>query len=304
MDHISIVIVHYNTDKDTRECLQSLAKIETRGFNYSVVVVDNASKKPLHLPQQVLNKNIEVLRSESNLGFTGGNNLGIKYAVEKYNSEFVLLLNSDTLVAPEFLSELYTCAKNSSKRGITVPKIYFAKNYEFHQDSYTATQKGNVLWFAGGTIDWTTLSAFHRGVDEVDRGQFNHSTDTDFATGCCMLIAREVLETIGGFDNRYFLYLEDVDLSMRARLNGFSVTFCPSSQVWHKNGGSSGGSGSILQQYYLVRNRVWFAFRYASWRIKLTTIRYAAQLLWSGNTIERRAMIDVLFGRLGKQPIL
>ena len=304
MDHVSIVIVHYNTEKDTRECLESLADVTLKDTRISIIVVDNASKKPLKLPHAVQQTNIEVLRSEANLGFTGGNNLGIKYAIDTYNPEFVLLLNSDTLVDPDFLTHLITCARAQAKLGIVVPKIYFAKGYEFHKTAYTPAQKGTVLWFAGGTIDWSTLAAFHRGVNEVDRGQFDHYQQTDFATGCCMLIAREVLETVGGFDNRYFLYLEDVDLSIRAIQKGYPVTYCPQAKIWHKNGGSTSGSGSILQYYYLIRNRIWFALRYAPWRIKVTALHWAARMFHQGDQVERRAVIDSMLGRLGKQSVL
>ena len=135
MDHISIIIVHYNTDKDTRELISSLKKIKTPDFKFSAIIVDNASKLPLKLPSTLLGDNFEVVRSESNLGFTGGNNLGIKYAIEKYHSEYLLLLNSDTLVDPHFLVELRKCMKAETAVGLMTPKINFAKNNEFQQNS-------------------------------------------------------------------------------------------------------------------------------------------------------------------------
>jgi GT2 family glycosyltransferase len=304
MDHISIIIVHYNTEDETRECLESLTKITTEGFRHNIIVVDNASKKPLVLPKHLHSQKVEVLRSEANLGFTGGNNLGVRFAIEKYNSDYILMLNSDTLVDPHFLTKLYTFALSYQKAGLFCSKIYFAKGCEFHKESYQPDELGKVLWYAGGSIDWRNLYCFHRGVDEVDRGQFDHQLESDFATGCCVLISREVLETVGMLDKNFFLYLEDVDLSVRAKKRGYVIGFCSDSVIWHKNAGSSGGSGSLVQQYYQNRNRILFTFKHGALRAKITAAKLAIKLFTQGSAIERRAMTDLLLHRLGKQPVL
>jgi GT2 family glycosyltransferase len=301
MDHISLIIVHYNTEHDTKECLQSLTKVRQHGFKLSIIVVDNASKILLREALPKTANNVEILRSDSNLGFTGGNNLGINYAIKQYNSEYIVLLNSDTLVEPDFLVKLYQMIKSQPKMGMVAPKIYFAKNSEFFPNSYTPSEKGKVLWYGGGTIDWANLTAFHRGTDEVDRGQFDLQVYSDFATGCCVIIGREVIETVGLLDDRYFLYLEDVDWSVRAQLHGFKIGFCPESIVWHKNAGSTGGAGSPVHQYYQTRNRIWFGWRYGSWRTKITVLRFSLRLLMTGNKIERQAVIDVATNSLGKR---
>src|SRR3989344_1459979 len=100
MDQIAVVVVHYNSDQLTKNCLASLSELITRDFQYQVVIVDNGSKLPLTLTKSEATNAIEVLRSESNLGFTGGNNLGVSHAIDKYNVDYVLLLNNDTLVDP------------------------------------------------------------------------------------------------------------------------------------------------------------------------------------------------------------
>lgn len=304
MDHISVVIVHYNTDQDTRECLDSLAQIDTDDFTYNVILVDNGSKEPLELPQAVLQKRVEVVRSESNLGFTGGNNLGIKYALDNYNPDFLLLLNSDTYVKPNFLQELHLHARHFPQDGIINPKIYFAKGREFHLESYLPEDLGHVIWYGGGSIDWPNLLAFHRNVDEMDRGQLETVRESEFATGCCALIRREVIEKIGLLDEQFFLYLEDVDLSVRARQAGYRLGFCPAAEVWHKNAGSSGGSGSPLQQYYMTRNRLLFGLKHGTNRVRLTTIMYAVRLLQSQSKAERLAVWDLLQGKVGKRIVI
>jgi GT2 family glycosyltransferase len=304
MDHVSIVIVHYNTEPDTLECLKSLTKIQAKGFKYSVVIVDNASKEPLVLPQNLEPFPFEVIRSESNLGFTGGNNLGVTFALDKYHSDFVVLLNSDTIVDPEFVNALFACAQANPRHGLIGSKIYFYPDREFHHDTYAEKDRGQVLWYAGGSIDWPNLLTYHRGVDEVDRGHFDQQLTSDFATGCCLLIRREVLEEIGLLDERYFLYLEDVDLSVRAQEAGYQIGFCPDSIVWHKNAGSSGGAGSPLQTYYQTRNRLLFGFKHGSWRNRLTTASYLLRLLKNGTRPERIAAIDLVTNKLGKRVII
>lgn len=301
MDHISIIIVNYNADDLTKDCLDSLQHTVANNFNYTVVVVDNGSQQPFKLPKSLQAENVEVIRSESNLGFTGGNNLGITYAIEKYNSEYICLLNNDTTVHPEFLERLYAKLSQATPGGMVSPMIYFSKGHETYKDRYPRNELGNIIWFAGGSIDWPNVLAFHRGVDEIDRGQFNHETHSDFCTGACVLISREVLETIGMFDERLFLYFEDTDLSVRAKEKGFQVMFCPEAVIWHMNAGSSGGSGSPLHEYYQTRNRIYFGLRHGSNRVRITTISFMLRTLLSGNPPRRKAALDIMTGNLGKE---
>jgi len=303
MDHISIILVNYNTERDTKECLKSLKDLKTKGFKYKIIVVDNGSKKSLSLSKD-LSKNVELVRSESNLGFTGGNNLGIKFAFDTYNSDYILLLNNDTYVDQDFLVQLYLAAQAKPEQGLISPKIYFAKNREFHRSDYSTAERGNVLWYGGGSVDWPNVLCFHRGVDEVDRGQFNAQTTSDFATGCCILVRREVLEKIGLFDQRFFLYLEDVDLSVRTQTAGYEIGFCSSAMIWHKNAGSSGGSGSPLQQYYQTRNRLLFALKHATPRVKLVIAKYIFKLLLSGTKPEKLAALDMIQNKFGKRIVI
>lgn len=302
--HISIILVNFNTDEYTIDCLDSLLKINSTGFKHSIIVVDNASTKPLVLPKRLVNSKIDLIRSESNLGFTGGNNMGIHYGIEKYNSDYVLLLNNDTTVDPNFLRELVYHAENNPKAGITTSKIYFTKGREFHINSYNKSELGKVFWYAGGSIDWDNLVAYHRGVDEVDRGHFDDQIECDFATGCSLMIKREVLEKVGTLDKNYFLYMEDVDYSVRVIKAGYEIHFVPKSIIWHKNAGSSGGSGSPLQEYYQTRNTLLFTFKYGGLKQIITAIRLIIGFLLNGNSRHRLAVYHLLTARFGKQPIV
>ncbi len=304
MIHVSIILINYNTKSDTLECLKSLQNIKTTNFRTAVIIIDNGSKEPFELPKNIDAGNIKILRSESNKGYTGGNNLGIYYAVEKFNSDYVLLLNNDTTVDEEFLKELVKTAESDPRIGMVASKIYFSKGREFHAQSYKKDELGKILWYAGGSIDWNHLAAFHRGVDEVDRGQFDTQTESDFATGCSVLVKREILEKVGTLDKRFFLYMEDVDWSVRVIKAGYTVAFAPKSIVYHKNAGSSGGSGSSTQTYYQTRNRLLFAFKHGSWKEIVTALRIAVTILLKGSATERQAVLHFFTMQFGKQPII
>lgn len=304
MDHISIIIVHYNTEKDTRECLKSLTKLEAKNYRYNIIIVDNGSKEPLRLTHKELENKVEVLRSESNLGFTGGNNIGLRHALNTHNSDYVLLLNSDTLIEPTFLEKMYTYAEANPEVGLMNPKIYFGKGNEYHTTSYTKAELGKVLWYVGGSIDWQHLLSFHRGIDEVDRGHFDTVQETDFATGCCLLIRRQALESVGPLNDRLFLYSEDVDLSLRIQRAGFKTIMYPEAVIWHKNAGSSQGAGSNIHVYYQTRNRLYIGLKYGNWRARWAALRLAWDRLIGGNSIEKKAVMDLFLKNLGKQPII
>lgn len=304
MPLITAILVDYNSHDDTKQCLDSLLKINCQDFELKILVVDNGSKENFLLSQKYSKSGVELIRSEANLGFTGGNNLGISHTVKNHNPDYLLLLNNDTILHPDFLQHLYLALNSRDQLGIATPKIYFAKNCEFHKKSYQRSDRGKVLWYAGGSVDWQNLTAFHRGVDELDRGQFDQASDTDFATGCCMLIKRELIETVGILDKRYFLYFEDVDYSLRAKKKGYQILFVPKAVIWHKNAGSSQGAGAQTSVYYQNRNRLLLAFKFTSLRIKLTAIRLCFSFLKDKSPVVRQAGLDFLLARFGKQVIV
>jgi GT2 family glycosyltransferase len=303
MTKVAIITVHYNGEEDTKNCLRSLKNIDTTNLDVSITVLDNGSKQMLEVPTTQMPPNTTILRSDSNLGFTSGNNLAIRNICEHQTPDYILLLNNDTVVDPQFLRQLVECAEKNENVGIVTPLIYFAPGHEFHKGSYAENQKGKVIWYGGGSIDWKNLDAFHRGVDEVDRNQFATEQEVDFATGCCALIPRKILDKVGMFDERYFLYLEDVDLSIRIHEAGYRLLICPESHIWHVNAGSSGGAGSSVSQYYQSRNRLFFFLKYGSWRIRLSVIKFVLKTLFSGTDTQRKGSFDWMMGRMGKQPI-
>jgi len=307
MKKVAVVILHYGSSKDTLECLESLSKVEVPwDTKVEVIVVDNGSKqkfeiRPFGFAQGENSKfeidKVKIIRNEENLGFAGGNNIGIRYALE-HGDDFVLILNNDTLVDKKLIWELLNAAEGDEKIGIVVPKIYFAPGFEFHKNRYSSKELGKVFWYAGGEMDWKNVIGYHRGVDEIDKGQYGETQETEVATGCCMMVKSEVFEKLGFFDEKYFLYYEDSDFSMRTKKAGFKILYTPKSVIWHKNAGSAGGSGSKLQDYYITRNRLLFGMRYVPLRSKFALLRESFLLVFGGRYWQKRAVLDYYLQRL------
>ncbi|MBI3984703.1 MAG: glycosyltransferase family 2 protein [Candidatus Levybacteria bacterium] len=297
MPKVFISLITFNDDNSTKECLDSLERLKKTDFDLSVVVIDNASSKEFKIAREYKNFDLKIIRSSKNLGFSGGQNLGIKYALENA-CDFILILNNDVVVDENLVIELLN-ALDDKRIGIVSPKIYFAKGFEYHKERYSENEKGKVFWYAGAEIDWGNVIGRHIGVDEVDKGQFDRSEETEVATGCCMLLKREVLEAAGIFDEKFFLYYEDADLSQRVKKKGFQIYYVPKAVLWHKNAAAT-GTGSPLQDYYITRNRLLFGFRYAALRVKLALIRESIRLLLLGRKWQRTGVKDFYLRRFGK----
>ena len=299
MKKVFVVILNYKGHKDTFELLQSLKKINRKSIDLNVVVVDNSPDDPIQLDEtNYKDINLKTIYNSKNLGFSGGNNVGINYALDK-GVDFVIILNNDTIVDPNFAQELIKTAEGEEQIGVAVPKIYFAKGFEFHKDRYKENELGKVIWYAGGAIDWENVIGSHRGLDEVDKGQFDEDGETQMATGCCLLVKREVLEKVGLYDDRYFLYFEDADFSERVKKAGYKIFYNHKSIIWHKNAQST-GAGSSLQTYFQTRNRLLFGLNYAPMRSKLALIRESLRILIIGRYWQKRGVIDYYLARFGK----
>jgi len=300
MKKISVVILHYKGRKFTRQCLLSLRKGEIDDFLLETIVVDNHSPEPIDDFKKEF-REVILLKNSQNLGFAGGNNLGIREAL-KNKTEYVLILNNDTTIDKNLLVYLIKQANLINQSGILGPKIYFAPGYEYHKNRYKSQDRGKVFWYAGGLIDWKNVNCSHRGVDEIDRGQYDFPTggeETDFVSGCAMFVKREVFEKIGLFDSRYFLYLEDVDFCQQAKKAGFKVVYVPGGKVWHYNASSS-EVGGALHDYFLTRNRLLFGMKYAPLRAKIALLKESFRLLFSGRPWQKIGVRDFYFKKFGK----
>ena len=291
------IIVNWNGKADTLECLSSLAKVRNKYQLLSVVVVDNGSTDGSIREIKVKFPWVHCIDEGKNLGFSGGNNIGISYAEEK-KAEYIWLLNNDTVVDTDVLSLLSSFQDTSV--GAAGSKIYFYKGYEFHKNRYQQKDLGHVLWYAGGIIDWKNMLASHRGVDEVDKGQYESEMKTDFITGCSFFIRTSVIKQVGLLDESYFMYMEDLDYSLRIQRLGLKTVYNPASVLWHKNASSSGGSGSRLHEYYQTRNRLKIGMKYAPLRTKLALLREGVRILAGASSIKKRAVFDFLKGTMGQ----
>lgn len=304
---VAIIVLNWNGKDNTIECLKSINELQVTGYKLQVIVVDNGSHDGL---AEAIEKSIKSIRStkdikskllvnNENLGYAGGNNVGIDYAM-KNGAGYILILNNDTLVDENLIEELLKVTNNDSHVGIVAPKIYFAKGFEFHKNRYKESNRGKVIWYAGGIMDWQNVIASHRGVDEVDNGQYDSVEETDFASGCAMMIRRDVFEKLGLFDEKYFLYYEDSDFCQRAKSGRYKILYAPKAILWHKNAGSAGGSGSALQDYYITRNRMLFAMRYAPIRSKVAIVRESLHLIANSRPWQKRGVMDFYLSKFGK----
>ncbi len=292
---LAIVVLSYNTEKLLKDCLRSLVKQRGKSTNPEIIVVDNGSKdKTLSMIKKEGFK-VTVIAQSENLGFCEGNNIGVKHALGQ-GFDYVMLLNSDTLVKDRFWEPLVSFLEKNEKAGVVTPKIYFAPGYEYHQKRYKKKDQGNVIWSVGGEIDWNNVIGASRGVDEVDRGQFEKVIEVDSVSGCCLLARAKTWKEVGFLDEKYFMYYEDTDFSQKAKNLGWGVFYVPQGRVWHLNAKSSAVGGS-LQDYFISRNRLLFGLRFAPLRAKISLVKESLKLLIKGRKWQKLGVRDYYLGK-------
>lgn len=233
---VSIVIVNYSQKEITLNCLESLNKITYP--NFEVIVVDNNSQDDS--VKAIVNKyksKIKLIRNQENLGFVGGNNIGIKSAV----GDYILLLNNDTIVTPGFLQPLVEDFQTMKNLGMVQSKMFVMDHKELLD---------NVV-----TYQTSTGFLFHKGYLDRDKPEYRKFMFSFSVKGACVLIDKKVL-TNGLFDERYFAYFEETDLCWRLWLMGFTVGFEPRSIIYHKMGVTSSKINKNIIQYHSFKNRL------------------------------------------------
>lgn len=286
MKKVGIIVVNYHNNYDTEELVESLKVLALENLTLDLFVINNESLlDPFQRPpaeKMKLPFSLTVINNSRNLGFAAASNQGIELALRNAD-DYLCLLNNDTLVERNFLANLIRFASEQKQNVIVSPKIYFARGEEFYQERYSDEEKGKIIWYAGGKIDWENIRCCHLGVDEVDYGQYQAVAKTDFATGCCLLASRQVFEKIGKLDEKYFAYWEDVDFCQRAKERGIKIFYCPQAVIWHKNARSSGGAGSSIQYFLQERNRLIFGLKFGKLRVKIHLMIQMVQFLFSKN---------------------
>ena len=286
---VSIIIINWNGWKDTIACLESV--YQSKYNNFDVIVIDNASKndsvlkirkycqgtinvtnefinfqrenKPITLfeveeqnfPNIIIpdnfgsipsNKKLILLKNKNNLGFTGGNNIGLRFVMQKLKSDYILLLNNDTVVQKDFLLELVKIAEENSKIGSVQSKILSFYN--------------PVIVDARGIILTKFAYAYQIDFNKPDNVKNNVKREIFGGCGAAVLYRIKMLKEIGFFDDDFFAYFEDVDLSWRAQLFGWKSFFAPRSIIYHK----FSASGNNVKEYYISRNQMFYILKNAS----------------------------------------
>ena len=228
-----IIILNWNGKDDTIECLRSLSKISYK--NKIITVVDNASTDGSINAIKEEFPSLNMIENDSNLRYAGGNNIAIKNGLKGEASLF-LILNNDTIINKNFLDLLVKTAESDRNIGIVVPKIYY------HEEM-------GKIWYAGGFVNFVTGNIYHRGLRKSDTEGFDEVREVDYATGCCMLIKREVFEKVG-----------------------YKVMFEPRSFIWHKVSSATGGGLTAFKIQHRIRSGFRFFALYAKWYHWITII--------------------------------
>jgi len=272
--NVSIILVNWNGLEDTIECLESLRHITYPDYN--VIVVDNGSRgNDAQALSEKFGAYIYLIQNADNYGFAGGVNAGMKYARDDLKADYVLLLNNDTVVDPEFLTEMVRVVGSDPTIGIAGAKIFYYDEPEQLQSVYCRV---NLL--TGQPTQTPLMIDSNIRHKVTDNGQYNSVKKVDWVTGCCFLIKRVVLESIGLLDEGYFYYWEETDYCYRARQAGYKTIYVPQARVWHK-GGRSVKKVWGRSRYYMERNRFIFMKKHANaWQYRLFLIYFFGIHVW------------------------
>lgn len=283
---VCVVLLTWNGKSDTVECLESLSRQTYSRLR--VLVVDNGSTDGTAEAVAAQFPSVDVLVLEENRGATGGDNAGMIRAFDD-GADYVLLLNNDTKVDPKAIEELVSTALAWPRPALFSPVIPY---YDWP----------DTVWYAGGKVDMAsghTAHEYAEGASYPDRPY-----TTEWANFCACLLSREVFENVGLADDTYFIFHDDVDLSIRARRAGYDSVVVPAAKVWHKVSATGRGRGHYY--YYSTRNRLYFvrkfsgAGRAAYWAARMAggALVYGVTSLLRRQTAEAKTYLFMWFGVL------
>lgn len=253
---VAIILVNWNSFDTTSDCIRSLLQVSYP--HYHIIVVDNASADGSGNRLKQEYPGIILIQSPANLGFAGGNNLGLRYALQN-GYAYSFMLNNDTFVEPGFLEPLLQYMEEHPQTGAIQPRIFFNHNR-------------SLLWNGGSYFNKILGYTYTRGYNRLPTAATNHIKEVDWITGCAFLISNPFLKKTGVLSCNMFMYSEDVDLSFRIRQLGYRLVYHPASTIYHIAGMSyrndpTNKEGVITPQvhYYNQRNRLWILRKYTPW---------------------------------------
>lgn len=237
---VHILVLNYNGAKDTIECVKSLNNIKYD--NYEIVVIDNKSTDNSLEILEKYKSYYTLIKSEENLGYAGGNNIGIQYALDN-GADYVLILNNDTIVEEDFLNKMIEICKEENIF-VASPKVYF-------YDSKLINSFGAKKDFLERVKNI--------GENDRDSDKYSENRIVQYIMGCCMLINTKVIKEVGMFDEKFFMYLEETDLCKRIS-EKFKIIVCADSKIYHKCGASTKTNSKInyFTEYYFRRNLLYY----------------------------------------------
>jgi GT2 family glycosyltransferase len=226
-----VIIPTYNRSDDLIECLESLSLSGIKKEH--IIVVDNCSQDETRDKVRNYHPEIILISLEKNLGATGASNIGFQYALNR-QADYILRLDSDTIVSENFIRPMLNVAESDPKIGIISPKIYYF-------------EPPDEIWYAGADAQPLIFGATNEHRHEIDRPQNSYLREVDYVWAAAMLIKSEVIKKTGGFDTDFFVYYEEVDFCERVRKLGYKLMFVPDSTVWHKVGSSANNKWTATQ---------------------------------------------------------
>ena len=289
------IVLAYNGIELTLECLATLRNQDYPHLH--LLVVDNASTDGTAEVLRHQAPDVELLEAPENLGYAGGNNLGMRHALAN-GAELLFLINNDTRLDPHCVTALVEEIQKPPICGAVGPMVYTWDNWE-------------IISSAGGRIDWNAADAMNVGAGEIDRGQYLPRS-VDFVNGCGMMVSREAIAKVGLIDEAFFMYWEETDWCTRMRKAGLDVRFQPAAKMQHK-APLTWREQSPMTLYYMGRNRLFFFARHASGMQRIRSLYGASRGLIHGiiqNRLERnlaassaarRALVDGWLGRWGRR---
>ncbi len=260
---LSIITVIYEQYEVLRDFFASLNNQTDKQFH--LYLADLSDK-----PRQIHTTLPHTIIRSHNGGYAHGVNMGIQEALRDGHTYYAVI-NNDTVISKSFVEKTIQSLRNHP-HSLVGGTIYYAPGYEYH-NHYTPQERGKVIWYGGGFIDWNHATTHHLHVDEVDATIDKRPTITQFITGCFIAYDQSVAEDVGAWDESYFMYYEDADYGERAKRKGINLWYDPTITLWHKNAQSTGGSGSSKHQQWQRVSQLRFGLKHAPWKTRIHLIK-------------------------------